>query len=434
MSEISVLFWTRRRTAPHGGDLVSLEHTMQALRAQNIPCDISDDPAHALEPYTLVHLYNLTDGAVALEYVARARAAQKPLVVTPIYWSHAQWFETRLRATPQERPEFFLGNLDEPDRALSRELFIQSEYFSRAAHQLVCQAAAYIFPKSRGEENLLTEEFGAAREKMRVVYNGVNPAFARGDAERFFQTYNVRDFIFSAARIEERKNTIGILRAWRDETIPLVLAGNAPDANYLELCKREASANVSFIGALTPAHIADAHAAARVHVLASWWEEVGLSALEAAVAGCNLVLTQNGPAREYFGDDVVLCDPADPRSIHDAIRAAYDAPRQTRLASGLAERFTWERAAHTLRECYLEIAAQPQNFLPRANAEAWQAAALALTKLLHLRETFSARLETRARATATWARELEANVIARNAEQERLAKFPLARWARKFLR
>ncbi len=431
MSDLRVLFWIRRRAAPRGGDLVSLEHTLEALRARGIEWDVSDDPAHDLAPYTLVQLYNLTDANVTIEYVARAVDAQKPLVATPIYWTHQQWLETRARATPATHPEFFLGARTDAERALSTRVLNAHENLARAAHQLVCDAAARIFAKSSAESDLLAREFQAAREKMRVTYNGIDPSFPRGNAERFLKTHSWRDFILCAARIEERKNTIGIIRAWRNENIPLVLAGHAPDANYLELCTREANANTHFLGALTSAQLADAYAAARVHVLASWWEEASRAAIEAGLAGCNLVMTQNSSAREYFGEACFLCDPSDPRSIHAAIRAAYDAPPQTELVH-LQERFTWERTAQIMCDAYHEIAAQPRNFLPRVHADTWKQVSMPLAELLYLRETYLNTLETRAREQTAWAHELETIVTAH--ETERARWLPFARFLQKFSR
>ncbi len=426
MTSARVLFWTRRRSAPRGGDLVALEQTLDALRARGVVCGVSDDPAHDLQGFDLVHLYNLTDADAALEYTAAAVRQDKPLVVTPIYWEHRQWLDARQNAALEAHPEFF-GSLAPDARALSDRVRRETEQLAAAVHQLVCQAAARIFILSQGEGALLARDFHAAPAKFRITYNGVDPAFANGRRERFAREFGLDDFVFSAARIEERKNTIGVIRAWRDETIPLVLAGPAPDPTYLEWCKREAGAHVHFLGELTREQVADACAAARVHVLASWWEEVGLAALEAGLAGCNLVLTQNGPAREYFGDGCWLCNPADPRSIHDAMRAAFDAPRQEQLAPRIRERFTWARAAEVLDAAYAEIAAQPRQFLPAVDASAWMAAAIAAAQLLHTRETYLQRLEAHARANQAWARELESIVAARDAERERLLKLPLAR-------
>src|SRR5207253_7433376 len=147
--------WIRRRAAPRGGDLVALEHTVAALRARGVACDVSADPAHNLTAYTLVHLYNLADANTAVEYAARALDAKKPLVVTPIYWTHQQWLDTRAHATPATHPEFFPASLTSDQRALSERVLFQTETLSHAAHQLICETAARIFALSHGERDVL---------------------------------------------------------------------------------------------------------------------------------------------------------------------------------------------------------------------------------------------------------------------------------------
>ena len=44
--------------------------------------------------------------------------------------------------------------------------------------------------------------------------------------------------------------------------------------------------------------------------LPSWFETPGLAALEAALAGCSVVITPFGSTREYFGDLVEYARPA----------------------------------------------------------------------------------------------------------------------------
>ncbi len=54
----------------------------------------------------------------------------------------------------------------------------------------------------------------------------------------------------------------------------------------------------------------------------SWFETTGLSSLEAAAMGCNIVITRKGDAYEYFGDYAYYCDPESPDSIFKAIEKA----------------------------------------------------------------------------------------------------------------
>jgi glycosyltransferase involved in cell wall biosynthesis len=264
--------------------------------------------------------------------------------------------------------------------------------------QLVLHAAQKILVISQGEGKILQEEFGVPHDKLQLTYYGVEPKYEQGDAARFEREFGVSDFVYCAARYEERKNHIGIIRAWRDEKVPLVLAGPVPDPRYFDLCRGEATSNVHFVGALTPAQIADAAAAAKVHVLASWWEEMGLAAMEAGLAGCNLVMTQNGPGREYFGDDCFSVDPADPASIRAGIQAALARPRATHLAQKIREQFTWEDSARATREAYDEVL--ESGAVPHIDPEALMKVAIRMSEEYILMEQHQTGL-------SVWAHDME---------------------------
>ena len=407
MAPLKVLFWFRRQPETRGGDWTALKRLVAELRAQNVDADISDNPAQDLTPYAFAHLYNTCDPYLTLEYITSAVRQNKAVVVTPIYWSHAQFLETRARATPATRPEFFLGNLSEQEWVQVRHVQAREYELFLTIQQLTLRAASIVFPLSDMEGAIVARDFGIAPQRLHTTLNGVDVQYAQGDAARFEKNFGVRDFVLSAARIDERKNTIGLIRAWRDESVPLVLAGHAPDARYLELCRAEASHNVHFVGKLTPSQTADAFAAARVHVLASWWEEASLAAIEAGLAGCKLVMTQNSSAREYFGDACFSCDPADPHSIHDAIQRALDAPRPQHLRAQLAEKFTWANAAQRTRTAY-DAALQSHTLrAPVSDMDALQDITARLAEMMYLKQTAYETLEQTALKTTAWALELE---------------------------
>ena len=142
------------------------------------------------------------------------------------------------------------------------------------------------------------------------------------------------DFILCAASLRPRKNQLRLVRAVRD--LPLVLVGEHPGQYpqpYIEECKREAGSNAIFLDAMNQTELVSAYAAAKVHVLASYYETPGLSNLEAAIAGCNIVTTTGGCTKEYFGDLAWYCDHGDTQSIRKAVRGAYEAPYRNELAA-----------------------------------------------------------------------------------------------------
>jgi glycosyltransferase involved in cell wall biosynthesis len=89
-----------------------------------------------------------------------------------------------------------------------------------------------------------------------------------------------------------------------------------------------------------------------VHVLPSWFETCGLSSLEAASMGCNIVITRKGYAAEYFQDNAFYCDPASPSSIRAAIEQAAIAPLRKEFQQKIFSHFTWQNAAAATYQAY----------------------------------------------------------------------------------
>jgi len=96
------------------------------------------------------------------------------------------------------------------------------------------------------------------------------------------------------------------------------------------------------------------YAAAKVHVLASWFETTGLVNLEAALAGTSVVATGER-AREYLADFAEYCDPGDSASISEAVLAAWRKPFDPEFREHILENFTWQRAAEQTLAAYREI-------------------------------------------------------------------------------
>ena len=92
-----------------------------------------------------------------------------------------------------------------------------------------------------------------------------------------------------------------------------------------------------------------------MHVLPSWFETTGLSSLEAAAMGCNIVITKKGDAFEYFENDAYYCDPQSPDSIFQAIEQASSNDVPHGLSSKVLNQFTWEIAAKRTMEVYVEL-------------------------------------------------------------------------------
>jgi glycosyltransferase involved in cell wall biosynthesis len=89
------------------------------------------------------------------------------------------------------------------------------------------------------------------------------------------------------------------------------------------------------------------------------YEPFGLAILEAAAAGCALVLGDISSLRENWDGAALFVDPEDPPSLHAAIHALIStAEERTRLAAAArcrARRFTMDRMARAYAALYHDV-------------------------------------------------------------------------------
>ena len=155
-------------------------------------------------------------------------------------------------------------------------------------------------------------------------------------------------------RIEGIKNQLNLIKALNDTKFRLIIIGDAApnQKEYFESCKKNAAANISFISHLPQQQLLAHYAAAKVHVLPSWFEVCGLASLEAAAMGCQVVITDNGYARSYFHDDAFYCDPTSPASILDAVEKAAVSNANTGLQNRIISHYSWQQAAEKILSAY----------------------------------------------------------------------------------
>jgi len=326
-----------------GGDATQARRTAEELRALGIEAELRGGVAPDLAGYDLVHIFNTQVIDDSVRQAIRAGSWGLPVVLSPIYWQPAAFVTGPDTSAPPP-----------PDDPVTRA--------KRALQRLTLGSARLLLPNSEAEAAQIASAFPGLRAAVRVVPNAVDPRFAEGDGTRFCARYGfaMRGFVLCAGRKEALKNQLGLIRACAELDLPLALAGQAAAAaaDYLAACRAAADASpapVLFLPDLPADELADAYAAARVHVQASFYETVGLSSLEAALGGANVVVTANSGAREYLGDAAWYCDPTAPDSLFEAITAAWSAPPRADAGSDLAARYSWRRAAEVTARGYEEV-------------------------------------------------------------------------------
>jgi glycosyltransferase involved in cell wall biosynthesis len=334
-----------------GGSEIQITKTAEHLRALGVEVDILPQQKE-LSAWDVVHVFRSARPFETALLCLNAVAQSKPLAVSTIYWNDSEL--SAYRQSLLRRPD-----VDWRLRAMVESLEGEWEAV-RCELALAFAAAGALLPNTQAQAARLEDDFGLDAKRMTVVPNAVEGGLAEERPDEFVRRFGFRDFALCVARIEDHKNQLTLIEAMQGMDVPLVLIGPLTQLPYIRLCRRAARGKVRFLGALPREGVMSAYAAAKVHVLPSWWEIPGLASLEAGLAGCNIVTTDRGGTREYLGEMAWYCDPGDKESIRSAIEQALAAPRDARLREHVASKFTWQNTAKQTLAAYESLLAQPR--------------------------------------------------------------------------
>jgi glycogen synthase len=181
-----------------------------------------------------------------------------------------------------------------------------------------------------------------------VISNGVDPAG--------FPALDKLPVVLAAGRLwDAAKNVEALDAAAPGLAWPIEIAGELkhPDGG-VATC-----AHLRLLGRLTLAEMARHLGSAAIFAAPARYEPFGLAILEAAAAGCALVLGDISSLRENWDGAALFVDPEDPPSLHAVIHALIANPdERTRLAAAArcrACRFTLDRMAQAYSALYRDL-------------------------------------------------------------------------------
>lgn len=349
-----------------GGDTVQVLKTKECLKNIGVDVDISTELVPDLTGYDLVHLFNLIRPQEVYLQALNAKSHGKPVALSTIYVDYSEYERRGRTGIARLLANLFTTGQLEYLKVLARALknheinkgttYMLRHGYRTLQKKIVTMTDVFL-PNSVSEMRRVTADFPECLGKKYVVVpNAV-------DARLFdcFQTISNPEIdtyqgcVLSVGRIEGRKCQLELVRAMKGLPWQLVLVGKpAPNhIGYYKQVLKEAGPNVHILGQIHHKCLPNLYKAAKVHCLVSWMETTGLSSLEAGVMGCNLVITDKGDTRDYFGDDAFYCEPDSVESIRNAIIKAYKSPIKPALRQHIIENFTWEKAAEKTLEGYL---------------------------------------------------------------------------------
>lgn len=188
---------------------------------------------------------------------------------------------------------------------------------------LLSHFEAVVF-RSNAEEAHFSQYFDLSGKTVIHVSCIISHRFLRQDVSDVFrESYGLSRYAIWTGIIEPQKNQLIAIQAFRELDIDLIISGRVRDPIYLARCKAEAGSNVHFIPPM--AFGSELHLSALKNC--DLFVELpldfpGTSAVEAAVAGCKLLLTRCEWTQEVLGGICTQVEPADAVLIREAAKGA----------------------------------------------------------------------------------------------------------------
>ena len=321
---------------------VRTQATFTAEHLSGLGADVSlFDPweIHNPNDFDIVHIF--TAGYETTGVSNQLFGTSTKIVVSPVHYTRQSPFVVRTAQFIEEA-----GN-----KVLSG---IHSGY---SIKKEICKKADLLLPNTAAEAKQITEGFGIDESKVTVIPNGVEIRFADAKADLFHEKYNLNNFtLFVGDASAPRKNLLPLLKKITPDDNPLVIIGNLDDSQYSLECKKliDAKDNLIYISNLDHSDpmLESAYAAATVFVLPSYYETPGIAAMEAALAGCKIAITEYGGTKEVFQDDATYLNPKSPDGIIEAVRLSHKKNSSGALKDRLLNNYTWNKVAEKTLEAY----------------------------------------------------------------------------------
>lgn len=229
------------------------------------------------------------------------------------------------------------------DLLLCRLLHLHSaNFFTKKIFEVV----DVIVTETGREKQFIIDVFNISPDKIVVIPNGISLNFEVADAGLFCDNYDIKkNFVIQIGRIDRNKNLLSVIKALKNTGIELVVVGGpAPDEmDYFEECKRNSDETVHYVGWIKhdDPMLVSALKAAKVLVLPSHKEIFGNAVFEGAMAGCNIVLTDELPYQEWGMEGRFFS--INSNSIEDIktkILTAYKTPINNEVVKEITEHYS----------------------------------------------------------------------------------------------
>lgn len=344
-----------------GGDTVQMKSTAKELEKLGVFVSIyRADEEIDYKKYDLLHFFNIIRPDDILNHILKCKL---PFLVSTIYVDYSQLekreggfvFKLLHKLVGKHKVEYL--------KVIGRHLLsnepIKTSFYLRNGHyksiRYILKNTSAILPNSKSEKLRIEEDF-CYKTDTYIIPNGINTS----DYNTLENENRLNNQVICVGRIESRKNQLNLIRALKNTEYSLKLIGKSSpnQQKYFDLCMEEAKAmgnRFEYVDHIPHDKVLEHLNKAAVHVLPSWFETTGLVSLEAAMCGCEVVVTKNGDTVDYFKDFAHYCLAESPKDIYNTIKNAIRNKKNSQLKELITQNYTWEIAAKKTKEAYEKV-------------------------------------------------------------------------------
>jgi glycosyltransferase involved in cell wall biosynthesis len=327
--------------AVNGGVRTQVQQTAAHLHELGVQVEFISPWTTTLD-IDLAHIFVSGPGTLAI--TNRFKELDIPVVVSPVFYSNRS-AGTISKSLKLEKTLGLFGS------------GIRSDFGIKAE---VCALADLLLPNTSEEADLITKGFGVDPEKINIVPNGVEDRFQNGEPQLFTEQYDLKDFVLFVGQAgAPRKNVKALLEVAGDIDSHIVIIGSLFDDEYGDQCRSLAkrAGNVTFIKTIDHDSelLASAYAACHTFVLPSYYETPGIAAMEAALTGARIVITEKGGTKDYFQDFALYINPESTSSIKTGVNSSLNKEKDEVLRTHILDHYTWDKVADQTLKAYKKL-------------------------------------------------------------------------------
>lgn len=231
----------------------------------------------------------------------------------------------------------------------SQRLRLRSRYFSlRQCRDFI----KMFFVRSEYERDFITQSYGIDKKLTQIV----PLSFRMGSDDNDFT--KEKFCLHVSLLADKRKNVERLIAASKKYGFNLKLAGklrNELEHQWLNSLIADSS-QIEYLGFVTDAQLKELYRKAKVFALPSIYEGVGMVALEAAVMGDDIVITNQGGPKEYYADLAEVVNPYSIDEIGNAITSLLNGKtHQPQLKQYIVKNFGLQVTCDLLEKAYKEV-------------------------------------------------------------------------------